>query len=1168
MPKVKKYVRGVVDPLSIISVLFLLVTLVVGTAVVNDRGFSLNIAEKASDTGNRCFDECRKEKGRVYCNNLCGININWQGEQVNTSTNTSATGGVTCDANGKQYATGSVVIYGGIGSYATCGSDGKWQVGVGSLTDIKPENVPQYAQTEYQEALADAQSSGGGSKPQPSLTQPEIDIICNVSMKESFCGTGTNNCPSGKYCQIWISNTCDEKIVETTQTCTVSNTGQTVVNTRECNSGSKTCDGSTLKTCSQSGFWISQNCQYGCLNNACISSATTSVEVNRDDDGITRDLTVIIRDENQNVITANTTPITINTQSPTIEKTDAGFIKTVTTVINNADTGEIVNAITQNINTKKKKDGETCSNNSQCESNNCSKSYISGGGTPVFYSEARCLPSFALQDYQITQKNKEDFIVTSAAALVYAAPLTPQLLANLLNIKYVPQILTATDIADNVITGAGCAMGNQESCSYFQSTLFIPAPTGVGNMLLDSVDDFAKTWKAPLSSLDDLATFGSSVMKLDGNDIGGWPVNQFDNFTQEATNVADTMLFAPNYVNPFADIIPETGGALNVNNVVNNLVADSPPDGNYVEIGVSATDVYKGTIPSDIPDGAMGFSNNFLTNNQPVVSPIDGLVNALEASGVNLSFPDVTINNWVNKLTGDISITTLDTALLPNGTPTNLDNVMAQAGNIPSAAVIPDTPNTPANPPLLTRIEDWWDNSPINWNNWDIGLGGSPAIDSTNWSVASLFDSQQPIKYIETDYLEKARARQQNIVIENEIADKIVNGEPGLIFHRLSNPADIKGVSESGIQGNYQIHTPDGRNPRVAYFTLIPPNTITEADIFIDLNVQKKYKIYDARNVDITNSQEFYTNLYNSGYDGVITKGGVNASNANHNFVLFDGTEVTGKVKQVKVVANENITSIPTNPSTEHWFQQNIYSPTDGFLPAAQTWLKEKDNLPKWFGGGGDNGTNFGDDALLVIGGGTYKSLGGQKLVIDPQKDASLRRYLNNTRNYLIENRTDDSISRVNLLNEYVNSSLRYAFPDRGDYYGPTILREDIYSQGSPAYLGQFIDNKTGVCREYAACLHVALADSGKPNYMTIGDVDSVMGVSANQEGGRHAWVEYIDSRTGEWMVADPTNGHVLPRDEAYKTIYVNVQNVEHQVFVWPEGTSIIQRIFKYMTAN
>lgn len=67
---------------------------------------------------------------------------------------------------------------------------------------------------------------------------------------------------------------------------------------------------------------------------------------------------------------------------------------------------------------------------------------------------------------------------------------------------------------------------------------------------------------------------------------------------------------------------------------------------------------------------------------------------------------------------------------------------------------------------------------------------------------------------------------------------------------------------------------------------------------------------------------------------------------------------------------------------------------------------------------------------------------------------------------------------------------------------------------------------------------------------------------------GLHAWVEYIDSRTGVWMVADPTAGFVLPRDEAYSKRYIEVKDVKHQVFVWPKGTSLIQRILKYMTAN
>ncbi|EKE04985.1 MAG: hypothetical protein ACD_19C00426G0007 [uncultured bacterium] len=230
-------------------------------------------------------------------------------------------------------------------------------------------------------------------------------------------------------------------------------------------------------------------------------------------------------------------------------------------------------------------------------------------------------------------------------------------------------------------------------------------------------------------------------------------------------------------------------------------------------------------------------------------------------------------------------------------------------------------------------------------------------------------------------------------------------------------------------------------------------------------------------------------------------------------------------------------------------------------------WIENiNDPIKKWWGGGSGNGTNFGNDALLTVGSGTYKSLAGQKLVIDPKNDSSLQKYLLEAKEYLIKNRTNDSVSRVNLLNDFVHNSLRYADSNIG-YSGATQLREQLYSQGRPVNLGEFIDNKTGVCREFAACMHVALADNGKSNYMTVGDVDSVEGLSANQEGGRHAWVEYLDTKTGNWMVADPTVGFVLPRDEAYQNKYLNVKNVEHQVFVWPEGTPLWQKLLKRITA-
>jgi hypothetical protein len=79
----KRNTKGFIDPISIIGVLMLVITLVVGTKVASDKGFSLNIIEQAKKpekTGNAAYDECREESGREVCNERLGTNINWKGE--------------------------------------------------------------------------------------------------------------------------------------------------------------------------------------------------------------------------------------------------------------------------------------------------------------------------------------------------------------------------------------------------------------------------------------------------------------------------------------------------------------------------------------------------------------------------------------------------------------------------------------------------------------------------------------------------------------------------------------------------------------------------------------------------------------------------------------------------------------------------------------------------------------------------------------------------------------------------------------------------------------------------------------------------------------------------------------------------------------------------------
>lgn len=159
---------GFVDPISIIGVLFLIVTLVIGTKVTNDRNFLLNMAEKAWIPKEVDLNKNSSLIGDNK-NNSVKTNKNDEDDEEPAQQPTSAPEATppfkTCDANGTKYSPGAVVMYGGIGSNATCGEDGKWNVGVGATKDIKPENLPEYAkesdklkkQIEDEEAVAEAE---------------------------------------------------------------------------------------------------------------------------------------------------------------------------------------------------------------------------------------------------------------------------------------------------------------------------------------------------------------------------------------------------------------------------------------------------------------------------------------------------------------------------------------------------------------------------------------------------------------------------------------------------------------------------------------------------------------------------------------------------------------------------------------------------------------------------------------------------------------------------------------------------------------------------------------------------------------------------------------------------------------------------------------------------
>ena len=336
----KRNTKGFIDPISIIGVLMLVITLVVGTKVTNDRSMSLNISEKASD----CFNECRQESGRERCNERCGVNVNWKGEivdEIDTSNVPKDYEGKTCDANGTQHTEGSKVIGGSGSGYSKC-EGGRW-VDCPECTVTSLTTVPVYKEEEYKNAVEAEKKAA-----EQLATEQQ-------TVEKSQCLQDGGS---------WLNNTCSYA-----QQKEAIATFVPIIEKQECEAQGKVL-----------------------VNGECIS-AQTFIDVERDETGTTRDLVTIYRDDQNNVVGSSVVPnITIqNTQTvekdaapngrssttyntiirdgnnniitynsiPTytesfknVEKVDDGFIRDFTTVLRNQNTNEILNAITQSVNTK------------------------------------------------------------------------------------------------------------------------------------------------------------------------------------------------------------------------------------------------------------------------------------------------------------------------------------------------------------------------------------------------------------------------------------------------------------------------------------------------------------------------------------------------------------------------------------------------------------------------------------------------------------------------------------------------------------------------------------------------------------------------------------------------------------------------------------------------
>jgi hypothetical protein len=612
----KKYLkRGLIDPVTIIGVLFLIISLSIGTYIATNEKYNFNIFEKAMI--DRRYDQTTR-KAQTKKNNTLSTNDNKnkkdkddneekektsrQDPQNNVPTKSDSKN--KCNADGVEYDSGSVVIGGSASSgYSKC-QNGRWQpCETCKITDLT--TVPHYLEEKYKKAISSQNIPHG---------QQVIEINKTLQLESSEC---TN---SGGQ---WINYNCVYPTI-----------------------GERRCSGNAVESYSGGTWKTSENCEGGCVDGKCISKVRQDISIEKTDEGFERSITTLTRDTQDNIVPSLTTTIPVDVKTVTnVEKTDNGFVRNITTIIKNGNNNEIINALTQSVNTWDNKPATTAVDSS---TNNTSNKlgfwdnirnrlnnsnelpglgqYGFGGGNayiaPVPQNIIESQDNSELYNYILGNAVSAGAGFTTATLLTPGAPMF--VFETVTSIPGALRVLTAADIADNVITGVGCASGNQESCSYFQSTLFVPAPTGVGNMLADSFDDFASVWRQPAQSLDDLSFVGSvldvspdatGVFRTadDPNRIAGLlpsgkitPQTRFNTILNNQnsvdpflstfppeTRIANTdelalitdlesisrhtnMLFAPNYINPLADIIPETGGGLNVNKVVDKLVIDSP----------------------------------------------------------------------------------------------------------------------------------------------------------------------------------------------------------------------------------------------------------------------------------------------------------------------------------------------------------------------------------------------------------------------------------------------------------------------------------------------------------------------------------------------------------------------------------------------------------------
>lgn len=336
-----KLIKGFIDPISLIGLGLLVVTLVVGSIFVNKGGINLNYKEKA---GSALYSSCAEVPNNI-CNTIQGCNL----KEIITSETQTACSMDDCNNNVSGCSSTNQIVKAGWcsctleGSTAKTSEDCKSSEFLGTCTWIPPvtsktcsgnktitettkvcEGTP--CGIEYSACCGQGYPNGtcnsgltcsnidGGTcivKVDLPTTQPTPTVETNQTTEtacgndfEPCCNQGYPNgtCNAGLYCSNLDGGTCRTNVCHAERKCTGNvlqickdddsgwnNTtcqygcSEITKDCKICNSGDKVCEGDNLKTCNIAGTsWETQTCSSNqtCDNSLkmCVATTGTCIE--------------------------------------------------------------------------------------------------------------------------------------------------------------------------------------------------------------------------------------------------------------------------------------------------------------------------------------------------------------------------------------------------------------------------------------------------------------------------------------------------------------------------------------------------------------------------------------------------------------------------------------------------------------------------------------------------------------------------------------------------------------------------------------------------------------------------------------------------------------------------------------------------------------------------